>query len=86
VFFKGILFSLKDYRYNKNGNYAAYSTVIARIDSIIYNQKFEGAAVGAFHHSIIARDLGLTDKVENTIKEQPLFPDEPDEDDIADLL
>lgn len=35
--------------------------VITRIEEIIYKQKFEGAAVGAFNANIIARDLGLAD-------------------------
>ena len=38
--------------------------VTTRIDEIIYKQKFEGAAVGAFNANIIARDLGLIDKKE----------------------
>lgn len=33
-------------------------------EEIIYTQKFEGAAVGAFNANIIARDLGLADKAE----------------------
>lgn len=38
--------------------------IITHIKEIIYTQKFEGAAVGAFNANIIARDLGLTDKSE----------------------
>ena len=47
-----------------------FSDVIARAEQIIYNQKFEGAAVGAYNANIIARDLGLAEKkdVEKTIK------------------
>jgi hypothetical protein len=41
-----------------------FSTVITHIREIIYQQKFEGAAVGAFNANIIARDLGLTDRKE----------------------
>ena len=41
-----------------------FSSVITRIEEIIYTQKFEGAAVGAFNANIIARDLGLRDKQE----------------------
>jgi hypothetical protein len=33
--------------------------IITHVEDIIYTQKFEGAAVGAFNHNIIARDLGL---------------------------
>jgi hypothetical protein len=45
-----------------------FNTVIRNIEDVIYTQKFEGAAVGAFNANIIARDLGLADKVnsENT--------------------
>lgn len=38
-----------------------FGAVYHRIDQIIYNQKFEGAAVGAYNANIIARDLGLRD-------------------------
>ena len=41
-----------------------FSLVITRIREAIYQQKFEGATVGAFNANIIARDLGLTDKKE----------------------
>lgn len=43
-----------------------FSTIISKIEEIIYTQKFEGAAVGAFNANIIARDLGLTDKKDVT--------------------
>lgn len=42
----------------------AYSGIIARIRSIIYDQKFTGAAAGLFETNIIARELGLADKQE----------------------
>jgi len=42
-----------------------FSTIITRIEETVYQQKFEGAAVGAFNANIIARDLGLTDKTDN---------------------
>jgi hypothetical protein len=41
-----------------------FLTVITRIEDIIFTQKFEGAAVGAYNANIIARDLGLVDKTE----------------------
>lgn len=37
--------------------------VITRVEEIIRNQKFTGAAVGAFNANIISRDLGLRDNV-----------------------
>lgn len=44
--------------------YEVFFNVCTRIKLAIYNQKYEGAAVGAFNPSIIARDLGLADKKE----------------------
>lgn len=41
-----------------------FSEVITHIREVIYTQKFEGAAVGAYNSNIIARDLGLSDKRE----------------------
>jgi len=39
-----------------------FSDVITHIQEVIYRQKYEGAAVGAFNANIIARDLGLKDE------------------------
>ncbi|CAL2085057.1 terminase small subunit [Tenacibaculum sp. 190524A02b] len=51
-----------------------FSKVITRIREIIYTQKFEGAATNLLNPNIIARDLGLSDKSEQSvIVEQPLF-------------
>lgn len=38
-----------------------FNTVITRIEEIVYNQKFTGAAAGFLNANIIARDLGLRD-------------------------
>lgn len=40
--------------------------VITRIEAVIYRQKFEGAAIGAYNANIIARDLGLVEKKDIT--------------------
>ena len=54
--------------------------IIRAIDKIMFAQKFEGAASGAFNANIIARDLGLTDKSELKVtEEQPLFGDGEDD-------
>lgn len=53
-----------DYK-NKEG-YKDFSIVINQVESIIYTQKFEGAAVGAFNANIIARDLGIKDNTDIT--------------------
>lgn len=43
-----------------------FSTVITRVEQIIYQQKFSGAAADMLNPNIIARDLGLADKKELT--------------------
>lgn len=50
--------------YGSKEGYEDFFAIVERINQIIYNQKFEGATVGAYNSSIIARDLGLTDKRE----------------------
>lgn len=40
------------------------SDVLTRVEAIIYEQKFTGAAAGLLVHNIIARDLGLADRSE----------------------
>lgn len=47
------------------GNYQGFLTVTKQIKEIIYTQKFEGAATGFFNSQIIARDLGLVDKIQH---------------------
>lgn len=39
--------------------------VITRTEQIIYTQKFEGAAVGAYNANLISRDLGLQDAIKH---------------------
>lgn len=57
----GIISGLDDYRLNTYGNYEEFQGVVARIAQTMFNQKFKGAAVGAFNASIIARDLQLAE-------------------------
>jgi hypothetical protein len=40
--------------------------ICSRIEKIIYTQKIEGASVGAFNPSIVARELGLAEKTDLT--------------------
>lgn len=47
--------------YEKREEFIAITT---RVRHIIYTQKLEGAAVGAFNAVIISRDLGLKDQQE----------------------
>lgn len=44
-----------------------FLAVIARIEQVIFVQKFEGAAAGLLSHAIIARELGLVDKTEQKV-------------------
>jgi len=41
-----------------------FNTVIDNIETVIYNQKFQGAAADLLNANIISRELGLTDKTE----------------------
>jgi hypothetical protein len=41
-----------------------FSDIITRVEDIIFTQKFEGAVVGQYNSSIIAKELGLADKKE----------------------
>lgn len=52
------------YNYKERG--ADFLEVIAKAESIIRTQKFQGAAAGLFNANIISRDLGLSDKSETT--------------------
>lgn len=45
-----------------------FGEVTTRVDDIIRTQKFEGASAGLLNPSIIARDLGLADKQDQTLK------------------
>lgn len=42
--------------------------VVTRVEEIIRNQKFTGAAADLLNPNIIARDLGLADKTEGEVK------------------
>lgn len=56
-----IIANLDHYRVNTGGAYDEFRGVIARIAKTMFDQKLEGAAVGAFNSSIIARDLQLAE-------------------------
>lgn len=43
-----------------------FISVVTRVQDIMFAQKFEGAAVGAYNSSIIARDLGLKESTDVT--------------------
>ncbi|WP_373031624.1 terminase small subunit [Sulfurovum sp.] len=45
-----------------------FSSVCTRVEQIIKDQKFAGAAADMLNPSIIARDLGLADKTDSNVK------------------
>lgn len=49
-----------------------FITVIEKIEKTIYTQKFTGAAADLLNANIIARDLGLSDKIEASTKNTEL--------------
>lgn len=64
------------YNYEKEDGYEEYFDITTRMREIIESDQLDGASIGAYNQSIIARKLGLAEKIENTIKsEQPLFGD-----------
>lgn len=50
-----------------------FSVICSRVRKIIYTQKFEGAAVGAYNANIIARDLGLKEKTDVTTNDEKII-------------
>lgn len=52
--------------YGTKAEYQDFFGVVRAIRRMIRSQKFEGAAVGVFNSNIIARDLGLTEKINQT--------------------
>lgn len=61
-----------DFKARLTENDNDFSEVIRKIEEVIYTQKFEGAAVGAFNANIIARDLGLKEKTDITSGDKPI--------------
>lgn len=51
---------------NKTKESKDFLEVITRIENIIFTQKIEGAAVGAFNANIVAMELGLKQQTETT--------------------
>ena len=53
----------KNYKAN-----ADFLSICTQVESIIFTQKFEGAAAGLLEQNIIARELGLVDKQETSVR------------------
>ena len=59
-----ILVSLNRYRTNMDEAYDDFIPILEKIDTIMFEQKFEGAAMGVFNATIISRDLNLAEITE----------------------
>lgn len=65
-----------------------FSTIVTRIRETIYRQKFEGASCGFYNATIISRDLGLREAIDQNVNDRredqsKLIPFEiPNPDDI----
>lgn len=58
----------RQFKKNLGADEQGFSWVISQIEDTIYSQKFEGAAAGLLNANIIARDLGLKEKIETESK------------------
>lgn len=54
----------KEFKKTQTGTREDFLPIITRIEEIIETQQLEGAMVGIFHNNIVARKLGLTEKVQ----------------------
>lgn len=52
----------------------AFFSVVSRVEQIIYEQKFTGAAADLLNANIIARELGLADKQERMDSDELFLP------------
>ena len=71
-------------KYKTDEAYKDFVQVISRVEKIIYEQKFTGAAAGFFNANIIARDLGLKDSQDVNVNDNrkatgDIFPKELEE-------
>ena len=65
--------TIKNYIDNVDGAYSDYYTIVTRIKDRIYKNNFSRAAAGLYKEALIAKQLGLAAKIEQTNIEQPLF-------------
>ena len=71
---------IEQYFKNQDGFYTEYIPICIRVREAIRQDQIEGGMVGQYNPSITQRLNGLVERQETTIKEQPLFPDEPTKD------
>lgn len=70
--------------FKSNQKSEGFVSVIEKIEQVIYNQKFEGAASGFFNANIIARDLGLKEQTDVNLNDHRKTVDDmfPPEDEL----
>lgn len=61
---RGIVSDLDKYKHNFDNAYTEFADIVRAINKVMFDQKFSGAAVGAFNANIIARELGLAERSE----------------------
>lgn len=61
---EGIIEDLGHYAANTANQYEAYCTIIGRIRKNCFVQNFKGASVGLFNANLIAKKLGLVEKIQ----------------------
>ena len=76
LFENKIIACLDDYKLNSGERYTEYKGIIRAIGKVIYDRNFSGAAVNALNPNLIARQLGLAEKTQVEVKEQPLFSED----------
>lgn len=59
---------------NRGGEQSEIAAVVARADRLIYAMKFEGAAAEVFNPAIIARELGLAEKLDHRSGDGSMTP------------
>ena len=65
-----IIQDLGHYAANTDESYDGYRTIITRIRKSIYSHNFNRAAVGLYKENLIARQLGMADKVQESGNKQ----------------
>lgn len=75
---KGLIADLKDYFANTGGSYSDYVDVCRRIKNEIREDQITGGMCGLYSASITQRINNLVEKTQQTVVEQPLFPDDKD--------
>ena len=70
---KKVIYGLKNYFANTGGAYDEYQDTCHRIKSMIRQDQIEGGMIGIYNPSITQRLNGLSEKVKQTVTEQPQF-------------